>query len=397
MKSLPTIRQTAPLWKIWLSSSLLLTVAACSSDDDSDGVLLDSTTFSISADGTQEIPPTGSDATAEGEFMLQDETGLLTGSVMATGIDISAAHIHEGFAGSNGDVIITLDVDGDAISVPDSTLLTADQQTSMLAGNYYLNVHSDEFPAGEIRDQLAPSGISVLQMALSGSNEVPPVESNGSGTAYITVDDDIGSIIINVITSGLTTPEAAHIHSGFAGSNGDVLYALEQDAAEVGNFSSGEDTVLSTEELNSLQAGGTYINVHSAEVPSGELRAQVLPSGVSLLNAMLNGEQEVPPVATTAAGTGVVTLDENQSTATAFVTVSDAPTANAGHIHEGAAGVNGDVIITLNQDAEDAGLFSIVGEPVTADQIDTFLNGGMYFNVHTPTNPGGEVRGQIEP
>lgn len=397
MTALLETRKTAPLWKILISSSLLLTVAACSSDDDADIPLLDGTTFIIAADGMQEIPPSGSDATAEGAFALETVTGALSGNVIAMGIEVDAAHIHEGFAGSNGDVIIALDVDGDVISVPDSTTLTEDQQVSLLSGSYYLNIHSADFPSGEIRDQLAPEGISVLQLSLSGSNEVPPIESAGTGTAYITVDDEIGAAVINVITSGLTTPNAAHIHGGFAGSNGEVLYALEQDTAEVGNFNSGEVIMLSAEELASLQAGGTYINVHSAEVPSGELRGQVLPTGISLLNAMLDGEQEVPAVATVASGSGVVTLNENDATATAFVSVSDAPTATAGHIHEGDAGVNGDVIITLNQDNDDAGMFSVIAEPVTATQIDTFKNGGMYFNVHTPANMGGEVRGQIEP
>lgn len=383
--------------KAMITTSLLLSMIACSDSDDSVDMLPDTTSIFVAANGAQEVPASGSDATAAGTLMLDETTGALTGTITASNITVAAAHIHEAYAGANGDVIIALDVEGDAISVPDDTLLTADQQASLLAGSYYVNIHSAAFPSGEIRDQLAPAGVTVLQSALSGDNEVPSIESAATGTAYITVNDESGAVVINVITSGLITPNAAHIHSGFAGSNGDVLYALEQDEAVVGNFSSAQDTMLSSAELTSLQSGGTYINVHSAEVPSGELRGQVLPTGVILLNALMSGEQEVPPVATVATGSGVVTLNENDSTVTAVVTVADAPTAMAAHIHEGASGVNGDVIITLTQDAEDAGVFTATAEPISAAQLTTLLDGGMYFNVHTPENPGGEVRGQIEP
>ncbi|MBX2878956.1 MAG: CHRD domain-containing protein [Granulosicoccus sp.] len=387
---------------VMMSLALLLAIAACSSDnddpDDSNPPLgSDSITFSVAADGTQEIPATGSTASATGTLTLDRTTGALTGSVTTTGLTTDVAHIHDGFAGMNGGVIITLDVDGATISVPDSTVLTADQQASMLAGAYYVNIHSAAIPTGEIRGQLAPTGIAVMQVALDGSSEVPPVSSAGSGTAYLTVNETTGAAVINVITTGLTTPTAAHLHGGFAGSNGGVLQELEQDAAEVGNFSTAAGTVLSAENLTSLLNGGTYINVHTAETPSGELRGQVLPSGITLLNAALSGDQEVPPVTTLASGNGVVTLNENDSTLTAFVNVADAPTANAGHIHEGTVGNNGGVVIILMQNTDDAGIFSASAEAVTAEQIETLKTGGMYFNIHTPENPGGEIRGQIEP
>lgn len=382
-----------------MSMGLLLAITSCSSDDDSDNGSMDPDTvaFAVAANGMQEIPATDSTATASGTLTLDQDSGELTGSVSAADITVDAAHLHEAFAGANGDVIITLDVDGETISVPDSTVLTADQQAALTAGSWYLNVHSPENPAGEIRAQLAPDGISVLQVALDGSNEVPTVTSAGTGTAYLTVNEISGATVINVITTGLTTPTAAHLHRGFAGSNGDVLYPLVQDTAEVGNFSSSADTVLLAAELDSFSSGGTYVNVHSDENPAGELRGQVLPVGVSLLSATLTGEQEVPPVTTTALGMGVVTLNENDGTMTAVVTVAEAPTANAGHIHEAAVGVNGDIVIPLTQSEDDAGNFSVSAVSVTTAQINTLIAGGMYFNIHTPENSGGEIRGQIEP
>ncbi len=386
-----------------ISLGLLLTVAACSSDDDSDSLAAgaepstDTVAFSVSADSAQEIPATGSEASGLGTLTLDQTTGELSGSVTTTGIIINAAHIHEGFAGTNGGIIIELDVDGATITVPDSTVLTGDQQASMQTGGYYLNIHSETYPAGEIRAQLAPAGISVVLAALDGSNEVPAVTTTATGTAYLTVDETSGASVINVITTGLISPIAAHIHGGFAGSNGGILQGFEQNANVVGDFSSSAGAVLSPADLVSFQSGGTYINVHSDENPAGELRGQVLPAGVTLLRATLSGEQEVPPVSTLASGNAVLTLNENESTVTAFVNVQGAPTSNAGHIHEAVVGVNGPVIIGLTQSADDAGIYSVLAETVTSAQITTLRQGGLYFNVHTPNNPAGEIRGQIQP
>ncbi len=386
-----------------ISIGLLLTVAACSSDDDSDSLAAgidtstDTVAFSVAADSAQEIPATGSAASGFGTLMLDETTGVLTGSVATTGITTIAAHIHEGFAGTNGGIIIELDVDGATITVPDNTILTADQQASMQTGGYYLNIHSDANPAGEIRAQLAPAGISVVLAALDGSSEVPAVTTSASGTAYLTVNETTGASVINVITTGLISPVAAHIHGAFAGNNGGILQGLEQNANVVGNFSSSADAVLSPADVASFQSGGTYINVHTDENPAGELRGQVLPAGVTLLRATLSGEQEVPTVSTLASGNAVLTLNENESTVTAFVNVEGAPTSNAGHIHEAAVGVNGPVIIGLTQSADDLGIYSVLAETVTEAQIATLRESGLYFNVHTPENPTGEIRGQIQP
>ncbi len=381
----------------------LLTIAACSSDNDDDdddndpGSSDNIVSFNISADEAQEVPATGSAATATGTFSLDSESGALSGILTSTGVTATAAHIHEGFSGSNGGVVVALEIDGSSISVPESTVLDATQIEAMNAGNYYVNIHSDAFPAGEIRGQIAPDGVEVILSTLSGDNEVPPITSSASGIAYTTVNTSSGAAQINVITTGITTPQAAHLHLGFAGINGGVLVALTQDASELGNFSSADATVLDAAALARLKNGETYINVHSAENASGELRGQVLPNGVSVLTATLSGDQEVPPVTTAATGTGFVTLNENSGTLVANISTTGADDATAAHIHEGAAGSNGGVVVGLDQDSESPGDWSVSDTLLTAEQITTLKASGMYFNVHTPANGSGEIRGQIEP
>lgn len=72
--------------------------------------------------------------------------------------------------------------------------------------------------------------------------------------------------------------------------------------------------------------------------------------------------------------------------------------ASAAHIHIGAAGANGGVALGLEQDAGDAGHWmTSAGAMFDRDGVNDFLAGNLYFNVHTPANPGGEIRGQIDP
>ena len=261
-----------------LLAIMVLTLAGCSDSNTtteeapSDPNLV---SFAISADAGQEIPTNTSTATATGTLTLDQTTMALSGSVAVTGTDATVAHLHESVAGSNGGVIISLEVDGATISVPESTAIAADQMQSMLAGNYYINIHSAAFAGGEIRDQLTRPGLEVIQVTLSGDNEVPAVTSQGSGTGYVTLDTVTGAMQVRIITTGIITPTVAHIHTGAAGANGGVLFALTPDEAEVGNFAGSLDS-LEAADLTSVLDGGTYLNVHSAENTGGELRGQIV-------------------------------------------------------------------------------------------------------------------------
>ncbi|MFT4727721.1 MAG: hypothetical protein ACI9UN_002219 [Granulosicoccus sp.] len=99
-------------------------------------------------------------------------------------------------------------------------------------------------------------GINVIQVTLSGDNEVPAVTSQGSGTGYVTLDTTSGAMRVQILTSGVITPEAAHVHTGIAGENGDVLFALPQNESELSNYS-GSDT-LDAAGIATALAGGLY-------------------------------------------------------------------------------------------------------------------------------------------
>ena len=108
----------------------------------------------------------------------------------------------------------------------------------------------------------------------------------------------------------------------------------------------------------------------------------------------LTGAQEVPPVSTAGSGSASFTVSDDGAMSGTVKTIGVAGTA--AHIHMGAAGVNGPVIVPLTKSAE--GVWSVpAGARLTAEQLKAYRAGGLYVNVHTDANKGGEVRAQLVP
>ena len=122
---------------------------------------------------------------------------------------------------------------------------------------------------------------------LSGEAEVPPVETDASGTVEFEVIEGGLSFTLTVMNgTGVTQ---AHIHIGGADENGPVavfLFGPVGGGQDVnGELSSGvitdEDLVGPLEGMNldaliaELEAGNAYVNVHTLANPSGEIRGQI--------------------------------------------------------------------------------------------------------------------------
>jgi uncharacterized membrane protein/subtilisin family serine protease len=106
----------------------------------------------------------------------------------------------------------------------------------------------------------------------------------------------------------------------------------------------------------------------------------------------LDGDQEVPPTGSTATGEGTFTYNFLTKELTWSISHNvAAPTA--AHIHQGAAGFNGGVVIPLDHTAN-----PMVGSAIlTGPQQAMLVNQLFYVNIHTAAFPGGEIRGQILP
>jgi hypothetical protein len=217
---------------------------------------------------------------------------------------------------------------------------------------------------------------------------------------------------------GIAAPTAGHIHLGATGVNGAVKVPFF-GAALPNTLTAAVGTVTVTEPglLDSIKSnpGGFYANIHTGEFPGGAVRGQLhkVTHPVDLnsflrggpLTAVLDGDQEVP-------APGGKPVGDPDGHAVSFVRSSrgkvnfafswngiGAPTD--GHIHQGAAGVNGAVVVPLF--SAPAGLpASITGVAGVVDDVKTDLArsisrdpSSFYTNLHTAEFGGGAVRGQL--
>ncbi|MCH9648304.1 MAG: CHRD domain-containing protein [Deltaproteobacteria bacterium] len=110
------------------------------------------TTFSFGADASQEVPTNGSEATAACRGEVSSDGGSLTVRCDHNVADVTAAHLHQAVRGENGPVVFPF---ADATSPIEETFAVSEADLENLAsGNFYLNIHSEAIPAGEIRGQL---------------------------------------------------------------------------------------------------------------------------------------------------------------------------------------------------------------------------------------------------
>ena len=119
-------------------------------------------TFNATLSGTSEVPANTSTATGTATGSYNKTTKILTVNVTYSGITPTMGHIHVGAVGVSGPVVFPFTSLMSPISYT-SPALNATQEADLLANNYYVNLHTEAFPAGEIRGQLTtanPGGSS---------------------------------------------------------------------------------------------------------------------------------------------------------------------------------------------------------------------------------------------
>jgi CHRD domain len=116
-----------------------------------------------------------------------------------------------------------------------------------------------------------------FKVALTGAQQVPPVETAGSGAADLTYDPATRMLTWSVSYTGLSGPATmAHFHVGGEGKNGPVAIWISKQGSPTESPIKGEAT-LTPEQAQQFAAGGWYVNVHTQAHPAGEIRGQAMP------------------------------------------------------------------------------------------------------------------------
>ncbi|MFC4230329.1 CHRD domain-containing protein [Parasediminibacterium paludis] len=254
---------------------------------------------------------------------------------------------------------------------------------------------------GCTKNNSTPPAIIVKQwtVMLSAKNENPaPLGRSETGTASFMLMSDNSlkyTININNLASG-DIIAAAHLHAGDAITTGPEI--LDIDAVFNGGIGVGTTTNLRQTLVDSLKddTNEIYFHAHSIQVPSGLFRGQLNTNIEMAADVALSGANESTPVTTSAIGLATFRLTTSQKLYTKYVitNLEAGDTLVAAHIHKGAVGVSGPVIVPVYGSNAEFGTVKII--PITDPALFTSLKAdAIYANAHSKMHPGGIVRGQI--
>ncbi|HKR65545.1 MAG TPA: CHRD domain-containing protein [Thermoanaerobaculia bacterium] len=126
---------------------------------------------------------------------------------------------------------------------------------------------------------------STFNVTLLGSNEVPPADPDGTGTATVVI---IGTSVNYTITVNNVTapPIAQHIHQGAAGVNGPIVINLvpfvgsswvcAPGPSSPCTLTGGTTTTPALANAIIANPAGFYLNVHTTDFPGGAIRGQLV-------------------------------------------------------------------------------------------------------------------------
>ncbi|KZS40774.1 hypothetical protein AWE51_07435 [Aquimarina aggregata] len=266
--------------------------------------------FRVQLSGVQEVPE-AANTTANGRLLVSYDTsnnqlvvsGSYNGLTGTLATDLAGGiHLHTGVAGTNGPVTIILNTTADdqnnGVFLPENNTFDLNQAGVIVASGetpdsfvnalfergIYTNIHSSVFRAGELRGQVMPLAQSYFATNLDSRNEIPLAVSDAFGNIQFEVTGNslIASGSFNNLGFALNVELAggAHAHLGNANQTGAIQFLLNSTASEdnlSGVFEAANNVVTLTDgQRDALLAGELYINVHSLEIASGELRGQIL-------------------------------------------------------------------------------------------------------------------------
>ena len=114
-----------------------------------------------------------------------------------------------------------------------------------------------------------------LSAAMTGPEEVPPGDPDGTGSARFTLNQGLGRVCFELAVEDIATATAAHIHAAPAGDPGPIVVPLT--APDENGTSSGCVEDVDPDLIKAIRQNpeNYYVNVHNAEYPPGAVRGQL--------------------------------------------------------------------------------------------------------------------------
>jgi Cu/Zn superoxide dismutase len=227
---------------------------------------------SAAANGpAQIIVPLGNEPSGTVTLTWDPQTKYISAKIAMVGLtpgSTHAMHIHQGSCDKQGDVLVPfLDVTADDAGRINNTVLSAQPSATGLAAGTLLNIHLA--PANEMGNpgsqtympiacaDINPAAGETLQMA-----PLPQFGDHPQSQAILTYDATGKTLTVAARATGLVagSAHAVHIHAGSCGSQGAVVYHLNDLVAKSDGVA--ETTTVVPNVDQAPPASGWYINVH---------------------------------------------------------------------------------------------------------------------------------------
>ena len=267
------------LQSVLLCSVLSGILIACEDDDPVGPSIVQEWSVPLSAKHENPAPAGRTETGTATIQLLSDNTIKYTIAVngLAAGDALTAAHIHVGDVVTNGGVILGFDP---VFNGTNATGIVSNIRTTFIdslknnVNELYFNVHSTQVPSGLVRGQINTGIDFAIDVALSGTNQVPPVTTTATGIALLRLTTD-KKLYSKVTVTNLEPADAlllAHIHKAAVGVNGPVIIDLSGSAAD---FGVSKVSTPSDANITSLKTEAVYVNTHSVNHPAGLIRGQI--------------------------------------------------------------------------------------------------------------------------
>ncbi len=220
---------------------------------------------------------------------------------------ITNSHIHEGALGVAGPVVTGLG--GESLFFRNGTTVTAvirgvnylGTKLTLLQNGAYYNIHSAQFPGGEIRGQLIaqPKRLVASMTVAQEQAAFPAVNLTGAnlsdfGGAVMLYNPGTNRVSLRLsVYNFRNTLSNSHFHEGAPAVSGAVVTALGNNANAGGyttanGYIDGSFDIPYTGDPIKLLTGGAYLNFHSTTFSGGEIRGQVRASDEVPSSRMIN-------------------------------------------------------------------------------------------------------------
>lgn len=245
---------------------------------------------------------------------------------------------------------------------------------------------------------VTPTVVKEWTVPLAAVNENPaPAGRTETGTANLKLYSD-NSLQYTISVTGLASGDAlnnAHLHTGDVITSGPVVLPFSPTFS--GSSATGTVTGLRASLVDSLKSASNeiYLNVHSTQAAAGLVRGQLNKTLDMVANVVMNGDNESPAVTTTATGMAMIRLtsDKKLYSKISVEGLESDDALSAAHIHSGAAGANGGVLVGIYGSAAEFGTTKI--SDVDDATFASLKADPLYVNAHSTNHPSGVIRGQI--